>query len=149
MASSDTIILLTVDCHAAIGEAIAAIPLVLSLCTPLVMCVCMCVCEVFARGLLSRGAGGAIVNLSSQASTRAITNLSVYCTSKAAVDQLTRSLASELGPHQVSVNLKLALLCLASPGPRGKNRERERERERLIFYSALIVFCTKKVFRFF
>jgi len=28
-------------------------------------------------------------------------NLIVYCTSKAAVDQLTRSLAYELGPHKV------------------------------------------------
>ena len=65
--------------------------------------VCVCLCEVFACGLLSRGAGGAIVNVSSQASTSAQdTDHSVYCSSKAAVDQLTRCLAFELGPHQVS-----------------------------------------------
>jgi len=102
------------DCDAASGE---AIPLVTSLHTPLVMCVC--VCEVFARGLLSRGAGGAIVNVSSQASTRALTDHSVYCTSKAAVDQLTRCLAFELGPHQVSTLIQ-SLFYLASPGPPGK-----------------------------
>lgn len=62
------------------------------------------VSQVFARGLLERGSSGAIVNISSQSSMRALTNHSVYCTSKAAVDQLTRSLAFELGPHQIRVN---------------------------------------------
>ena len=57
--------------------------------------------QVIARGLLERGSAGAIVNISSQASTRVIENHVVYCTSKAAVDQLTRCLAFELGPHQV------------------------------------------------
>lgn len=35
--------------------------------------------QIVARGLIARGAPGAIVNISSQASQRAITNHSVYC----------------------------------------------------------------------
>ncbi|KAL0595765.1 L-xylulose reductase [Plecturocebus cupreus] len=37
------------------------------------------VSQIVARGLIARGAPGAIVNISSQASQRAITNHSVYC----------------------------------------------------------------------
>ena len=62
---------------------------------------CLLCCQVFARGLIERGAPGAIVNISSQASQRCLPNHAVYCTSKAAVDQLTRCLAYELGPHKV------------------------------------------------
>ena len=58
-------------------------------------------CQVFARGLIERGAPGAIVNISSQASQRCLPKHAVYCTSKAAVDHLTRCLAYELGPHKV------------------------------------------------
>jgi len=57
---------------------------------------------VIAQGLMERRSAGAIVNISSQASKRALTKHVVYCTSKAAVDQLTHCLAFELGPHQVS-----------------------------------------------
>lgn len=35
--------------------------------------------QIVARGLIARGAPGAIVNISSQASQRAITNHSIYC----------------------------------------------------------------------
>ena len=59
--------------------------------------------QVFARGLIERGSAGAIVNISSQASQRALTNHIVYCMSKSAVDQLTRCLAFELGPHKVTL----------------------------------------------
>ena len=62
----------------------------------------LCDCEVFARGLIERGATGAIVNISSQAAQRCLPDHCVYCTSKAALDQLTRCLAYELGPHKVS-----------------------------------------------
>ena len=57
--------------------------------------------EVFARGLIDRGAAGAIVNLSSEAGKCAFPGHSVYCTSKAAIDHLTRCMAYELGPHKV------------------------------------------------
>lgn len=49
-------------------------------------------------------AGGSIVNLSSIVSTLALPNASVYSGTKAAVDAITRSLATELGPRGIRVN---------------------------------------------
>ena len=49
-------------------------------------------------------AGGSIVNLSSIASAKGVPGLSVYSATKGAVDSLTRSLASELGPRKIRVN---------------------------------------------
>nr|KAF6295447.1 dicarbonyl and L-xylulose reductase [Myotis myotis] len=60
--------------------------------------------QIVARGLIARGARGAIVNVSSQASQRALTNHSVYCATKGAMDMLTKVMALELGPHKIRVN---------------------------------------------
>ncbi|XP_035949461.1 L-xylulose reductase isoform X1 [Halichoerus grypus] len=60
--------------------------------------------QIVARGLIARGAPGSIVNVSSQASQRAITNHSVYCSTKGAMDMLTKAMALELGPHKIRVN---------------------------------------------
>ena len=49
-------------------------------------------------------AGGSIINISSGASTMAPANTSVYSATKAAVDAVTKSLASELGPRNIRVN---------------------------------------------
>ena len=49
-------------------------------------------------------AGGSIINLSSVVSTLAFPNASVYSGTKGAVDAITRSLASELGPRGIRVN---------------------------------------------
>jgi 3-oxoacyl-[acyl-carrier protein] reductase len=49
-------------------------------------------------------AGGSIINISSVASTLAIPNAAVYSGTKGAVDAITRSLASELGPRKIRVN---------------------------------------------
>ncbi|MFN8375556.1 MAG: glucose 1-dehydrogenase [Anaerolineae bacterium] len=62
------------------------------------------VSQVIARGMIARGHGGVIVNLSSVASNTAIRDHTAYCTSKGALDQLTRMMALELGPHQIRVN---------------------------------------------
>lgn len=62
------------------------------------------VSQVIARGMIARGRGGAIVNLSSQASEIGIRDHAAYCASKGALDQLTRTMALELGPHQIRVN---------------------------------------------
>ncbi|XP_061031163.1 L-xylulose reductase isoform X1 [Eubalaena glacialis] len=92
------------------------------------------VSQIVARGLIARGAPGSIVNVSSQASQRALTNHSVYCeqapavpcpptppqpeqpaqaphrlslltgSTKGALDMLTKVMALELGPHQIRVN---------------------------------------------
>ena len=49
-------------------------------------------------------AGGSIVNISSIVSTLAFPNAAVYSGTKAAVDAITRSLATELGPRGIRVN---------------------------------------------
>ena len=51
---------------------------------------------------MERGNGGAIVNMSSVGGLRAVDNHTIYCSSKAALDMLTKTLALELGPHKVS-----------------------------------------------
>jgi NAD(P)-dependent dehydrogenase (short-subunit alcohol dehydrogenase family) len=62
------------------------------------------VTQVVARGMIARGRGGAVVNLSSQASVVGIRDHAAYCASKGALDQLTRVMALELGPHDIRVN---------------------------------------------
>jgi NAD(P)-dependent dehydrogenase (short-subunit alcohol dehydrogenase family) len=64
----------------------------------------MIVSQVVARGMIARGDGGAIVNLSSQASQIGLVDHTAYCASKGALDQLTRVMALELGPHGIRVN---------------------------------------------
>ncbi|KAK3581450.1 hypothetical protein CHS0354_031774 [Potamilus streckersoni] len=62
------------------------------------------VSQVVARGMIERGNGGAIVNVSSNASMIGIKTLASYCSSKGALDSLTRVMATELGPHKIRVN---------------------------------------------
>lgn len=62
------------------------------------------VSQIVARGLIARGAPGSIVNVSSQASQRAMRNHTVYCAAKGAMDMLTKVMALELGPHKIRVN---------------------------------------------
>uniref|UniRef100_A0A8C6XSK1 Dicarbonyl and L-xylulose reductase n=1 Tax=Naja naja TaxID=35670 RepID=A0A8C6XSK1_NAJNA len=62
------------------------------------------VSQIFAQKLIARGAPGVIVNVSSQASQRAMLNHTVYSATKSALDMLTKSMALELGPHKIRVN---------------------------------------------
>ncbi len=48
--------------------------------------------------------GGSIINLSSVVSTGSVPNAAVYSATKGAVNAITRSLASELGPRKIRVN---------------------------------------------
>jgi len=64
----------------------------------------MIVSQVVVRQMIARGTGGAIVNLSSQASKIALADHTSYCASKGAIDQLTRVMALELGRHNIRVN---------------------------------------------
>ena len=57
-----------------------------------------------AAAKLFDAAGGSIINISSIVSTLAVPNAVVYSGTKAAVDAITRSLASELGPRGIRVN---------------------------------------------
>ncbi|UYV75820.1 DCXR, partial [Cordylochernes scorpioides] len=58
------------------------------------------IAQVVAEGMRQRGKGGAIVSLSSQAALVALPNHAAYCASKAALDQATKVMALELGPHK-------------------------------------------------
>ena len=57
-----------------------------------------------ARHMIERGGGGRIVNISSSSAFRARNSPVAYASSKAALVQLTRSAAAELGPHDINVN---------------------------------------------
>uniref|UniRef100_A0A4W3GBN0 L-xylulose reductase-like n=1 Tax=Callorhinchus milii TaxID=7868 RepID=A0A4W3GBN0_CALMI len=59
--------------------------------------------QIVARGLRARGVGGSIVNISSQASQCALRDHTVYCATKGALDMLTKMMALELGPYNVSI----------------------------------------------
>lgn len=57
-----------------------------------------------AREMIRQGTGGAIVNVSSQASLVALGGHISYGSSKGALDNITRVSALELGPHGIRVN---------------------------------------------
>ncbi|KAK3580735.1 hypothetical protein CHS0354_005745 [Potamilus streckersoni] len=62
------------------------------------------VSQIVAKGMVERGNGGAIVNVSSIASKIGLRDHAAYCSSKGAVDSLTQVMALELGPHKIRVN---------------------------------------------
>ena len=57
-----------------------------------------------AAHMIERGGGGRIVNVSSSSAFRARNSPIAYASSKAAIVQLTRSAAAELGHHDINVN---------------------------------------------
>ena len=58
----------------------------------------------YAGLAMIRGGGGSIVTISSTAAVMSSPGLGAYCAAKAAVDQLVRVAADELGEHRVRVN---------------------------------------------
>jgi len=74
--------------------------------------------QAVARNMVKRGCGGSIVNVSSQASMVALPLHTAYCTSKGALDQLTRMMALELGPYQIRVNSVNPTVVLTDLGKR-------------------------------
>jgi NAD(P)-dependent dehydrogenase (short-subunit alcohol dehydrogenase family) len=57
-----------------------------------------------AARLMKRQGGGAIVNIGSNVSKRAIRNRAAYVASKGGIDALTLAMAVELAPHGIRVN---------------------------------------------
>ncbi|MCS6927626.1 MAG: SDR family oxidoreductase, partial [Candidatus Binatia bacterium] len=57
-----------------------------------------------AQHMMARGGGGRIVNISSSSAFRARNSPVAYASAKAALVQLTRSAAAELGPYNINVN---------------------------------------------
>jgi NAD(P)-dependent dehydrogenase (short-subunit alcohol dehydrogenase family) len=82
-------------------------------------------CQVFGVPMLERRFGR-IINIASLSSFVAFTEVAPYCASKAAVAALTRSLAVEWSPHNVTVNaiapgvFPTALNSRIIDSPRGK-----------------------------
>ncbi|MEI5101233.1 SDR family oxidoreductase [Streptomyces sp. PmtG] len=61
-------------------------------------------CQAAARVMIATGTGGSIVTMASGAVDTGGPGLLCYGVSKAAVVQLTRTLATEVGPHGIRVN---------------------------------------------
>jgi NAD(P)-dependent dehydrogenase (short-subunit alcohol dehydrogenase family) len=61
-------------------------------------------CQAFGDALLARGAKGSIVNLSSQMGTVGFPGRVAYCSTKHAVEGMTKALGVEWAPHGIRVN---------------------------------------------
>jgi L-xylulose reductase len=64
----------------------------------------MIVAQEYVKAAIARGAGGAIVNVSSVSAFTGFADHTAYCASKGALDAMTRVMANELGPHRIRVN---------------------------------------------
>ncbi|RWS02259.1 L-xylulose reductase-like protein, partial [Dinothrombium tinctorium] len=60
--------------------------------------------QEIAQSMIKGKKGGSIVNISSQAGIVALKDHLIYCATKGAVDQLTRTFALELSPYNIRVN---------------------------------------------
>jgi len=86
----------------------------------------MVVSQVVSRNMIERKSGGAIVNISSVANIIAFQDHTTYCISKAGVDQLTRCMALELGPHKIRTN---AIAPVVTMTPLGKKAWSDPEKQ--------------------
>ncbi|XP_076623274.1 L-xylulose reductase [Colletes latitarsis] len=77
------------------------------------------VSQVVAKDMIQRKVGGSIVNISSQASHAALKDHAVYCSSKGAVDMLSKTMALELGPHNIRVNTVNPTVIMTEMGKLG------------------------------
>jgi NAD(P)-dependent dehydrogenase (short-subunit alcohol dehydrogenase family) len=65
---------------------------------------CLFTLQAAARSMISRGKGGKIINMASQAGRRGEALVAVYCATKAAVISLTPSAGLDLIKHRINVN---------------------------------------------
>jgi 3-oxoacyl-[acyl-carrier protein] reductase len=61
--------------------------------------------RAFARAMIARGTGGSIINISSGAARRMSVGSVAYCTSKTALERMTKGFALELAPFGIRVNV--------------------------------------------
>jgi NAD(P)-dependent dehydrogenase (short-subunit alcohol dehydrogenase family) len=71
-------------------------------------------CQAAGRVMIGQKSGR-IINMSSQAGFAALPNESVYCVTKAGIAHLTKCLAVEWGPHNITVNA-VAPTFIHTPG---------------------------------
>ncbi|KAJ6648391.1 L-xylulose reductase [Pseudolycoriella hygida] len=62
------------------------------------------VTQCVAKSMVRRGTGGAILNISSGAAKRVGVQTAIYSATKAAIENLTKTMAVELAPHNIRVN---------------------------------------------
>lgn len=60
--------------------------------------------QAVGRGMIKRGRGGKIINISSMMALRVFGKLALYAMSKAAIAQMTKQLALEWARHDIQVN---------------------------------------------
>lgn len=60
--------------------------------------------QIAAKNMIAAKKNGTITNISSNLALRAMDKMSMYCTSKAGLDMLTKCMALELGKHSIRVN---------------------------------------------
>jgi len=60
--------------------------------------------QAVARQMVAAARGGSIINVSSQMGHVGAANRTIYCTSKHALEGLTKAMAIELAPHGIRVN---------------------------------------------
>ncbi|KAK3872426.1 hypothetical protein Pcinc_022500 [Petrolisthes cinctipes] len=76
----------------------------------------MNVSQIVASDLITRQLKGSIVSISSQAGQRALKDLTVYCSTKGALDMMTKVMALELGPKGIRVNNVSPTVVLTKKG---------------------------------
>lgn len=64
----------------------------------------LCITKVVSKKMIANGKGGSIVNISSVVSDFPFAFLLTYAMTKAAINRLTKTLATQLGPHNIRVN---------------------------------------------
>ena len=61
-------------------------------------------CQATLRRMRAQGTGGAIVTMSSDYAVMAVPGGAAYCTAKAAIHSLTKSIAQEFAPDRIRIN---------------------------------------------
>ena len=82
------------------------------------------VAQTVARKMIAQGDGGSIIHMSSQMGHVGSPTRTVYCTSKHAIEGLTKAMAVELAPHNIRVNaIGPTYIVTAMTAPNFENRE--------------------------